>query len=185
MSNKTMITGDIFLNDEFLEMSNATRLTYIYCLLNADSEGFFEGKRVVIFQSGAKLKDFKELVDKKYLIEKGEVYAVKHWYILNKIRTSQIGRSKKESLRKFIFIRNDGAYTLNNENDCIWYPLFFEVARRLVLKRSQSVLGAVFEFIYGHPELTDLNDKVSKYNGKVDTNLLLATADFEKIFKIS
>lgn len=180
MANSSIINNDILDNDNFISLPQGAKVLYFYCLTHSDSEGFFANKNMLLKISGSTDNDLEELIKRNYIINFNEEYVIKGWFILNKMRMSQIAASKKVVLRQMLFVKRNGAYTLDDRENSVWYPLFYEVAKRLTIPRGETMISNTFKTIYQNKALGELNLKMindQKDYGDIDSNLILSTVE--------
>ena len=103
---KRMISSEIYIQDEFLDMPPSARDLYTYLNLNADDEGFVGKTKSVMRQIRASEDDLKILLAKRYLLSfdgGSSVVVIKHWLIHNSIRQDRIietnYKKEKEQLK--------------------------------------------------------------------------------------
>lgn len=184
MANSSLITGDVFYNDNFLGLSQGSKILYCYCLLASDNEGFFTGKNMLLKMSGATDYDFEELVKNNYILKGEDDFVIKGWFILNKMRMTQIAKSKHMTLRQRLFLKPNGSYTFEDKENSIWYPLFFEIAKRVQIPKGETMIAFTFKTIYQNKQLSDLNERMINSGSNylnIDSNLVIATIDSSKL----
>jgi hypothetical protein len=106
-----MFSLKIIDTDMFLDMSHAAQLLYFHLAMRADDDGFVSSPKKIIKITNAKVEDFNELIDQKFIIpfESG-VCVISDWRIHNYIQkdryTPTIYQNEKSKLRE----NENGAY---------------------------------------------------------------------------
>lgn len=117
-----MFSPKITKTDAFLDMPQSAQLLYFHFGMEADDDGFVASPRMIMRIIGSSLDDLKLLQAKKFIIifENG-VCVIKHWRIHNQIRKKLYTETKYQRERAQLFIRENGSYTLT-ENEAIPLP---------------------------------------------------------------
>ena len=116
MAERRMFAKTIIDSDAFLDMPLSSQALYFHLSMRADDEGFVNNPKRIQRTIGASDDDFKVLIAKNFIItfESG-VIVIKHWKIHNYIRGDRIVKSKYEDERAMLSIKDNGAYTINND----------------------------------------------------------------------
>lgn len=123
MAQRRMISLDVIDTDAFLEMSVSAQLLYFHLNARADDDGFISNPKRIMRAIGTNEDDFKLLVIKKFVIYfDGGICVIKHWRINNFVRKDIYKETKYTNLKRTLFIRENGAYTLNNNGDAVPVP---------------------------------------------------------------
>lgn len=117
-----MFSDEITESDAFVDMPTESQLLYFHLGMKADDDGFIGNIKVVQRVIGASDDSVKILFAKKFLIpfESG-VCVIKHWRINNSLRKEIYQETKYIKEKKMLFIRKNGAYSLN-PNDALLLP---------------------------------------------------------------
>lgn len=123
MAERRMMSLEVVDTDAFLDMPQSSQLLYFHLSIRADDDGFVSAPRKIARTLGASADDMKVLIGKKFIIafEDG-VCVIKHWRINNFIRKDIYKETKYLNLKQTLFIRPNGAYTLNNDGNAIPVP---------------------------------------------------------------
>lgn len=112
-----MFSDEITTSDAFLDMPTESQNLYFHLGMNADDDGFFSNTKMIQRVLGASDDSLKILFAKKFLISlENGICVVKHWRINNFIRKDIYKPTKWSEAKSRLFIRKNGAYTLNSEN---------------------------------------------------------------------
>lgn len=118
-----MTSLEVIDTDAFLDMPMSSQLLYFHLNARADDDGFVANPKKILRTLGGSSDDYKVLVAKKFLIEfEDGVCVIKHWRINNFIRKDIYKETKYLDLKRSLFIRSNGAYTLNDDGQAIPVP---------------------------------------------------------------
>jgi hypothetical protein len=116
MAERRMFAKTIIDSDAFLDMPLSSQALYFHLSMRADDEGFVNNPKRIQRTIGASDDDFKVLVAKNFVIKfESGVIVIKHWKIHNYIRGDRITKSKYEDERSLLSVKDNGAYTLNDD----------------------------------------------------------------------
>lgn len=95
MANRRMISNDIILSDDFLELSNDAKLLWFYVVAGSDDDGYCNSVNALRRSNEISKQVLAELCDAGYLreIQKG-VYHVEQWERFNKVQESRRVKSR-------------------------------------------------------------------------------------------
>lgn len=123
MAQRRMTSLEVIDTDAFLDMPMSSQLLYFHLNARADDDGFVANPKKILRTLGGSSDDYKVLVAKKFLIEfEDGVCVIKHWRINNFIRKDIYKETKYLDLKRSLFIRSNGAYTLNDDGQAIPVP---------------------------------------------------------------
>lgn len=113
MAQTRRFSPEIVSSDAFLDMPPSTQALYFQLGMRADDDGFVN-PRATMRLVGATKDELKILIGKRFvlLFENG-VVVVKHWRINNRVRLDWYRPSKYTEQRKLLFVKENGAYTLD------------------------------------------------------------------------
>lgn len=123
MAQRRMTSLEVTSTDAFLDMPQSSQLLYFHLNSLADDDGFVANPKSVMRNCGSQADDLKLLIAKKFVIafEDG-VCVIKHWRINNFIRKDIYKETKYLDLKRSLFIRPNGAYTLNDDGQTMAIP---------------------------------------------------------------
>ena len=118
-----MFTKRITESDAFLDMPLSTQALYFHLNMGADDEGFVNNAKRIQRNIGASDDDLKLLFLKRFILpfESG-VIVIKHWKMHNYIAKDRFHKSQYEEERSLLEVKDNGAYTIKDENlytECI------------------------------------------------------------------
>jgi hypothetical protein len=118
-----MTSLDVIDTDAFLDMPQSSQLLYFHLNARADDDGFVANPKRIMRDMGSQEDDLKLLAVKKFIIIFDDgVCVLKHWRINNFIRKDIYKETKYLNLKSTLFIRPNGAYTLNSDLQAIPVP---------------------------------------------------------------
>lgn len=118
-----MTSLEVTSTDAFLDMPQSSQLLYFHLNSLADDDGFVANPRSIMRNCGSQADDLKLLIAKKFVIAFDDgVCVIKHWRINNFIRKDIYKETKYIELKRTLFIRPNGAYTLNDDGKAIPLP---------------------------------------------------------------
>ena len=123
MAEKRMFTKKITESDAFLDMPLSSQALYFHLNMGADDEGFVNNAKRIQRNIGASDDDLKLLFLKRFILpfESG-VIVIKHWKMHNYIAKDRFHKSQYEEERSLLEVKDNGAYTLKENNlytECI------------------------------------------------------------------
>lgn len=123
-TQRRMFSAEIVKSDAFLDMPPTTQNLYYQLGMEADDDGFIGNPKTVCRVVGSNADDYKILVAKKFIIhfEDGGVCVIKHWRINNQIRKDRYHETKYVEYKERLYIRENGAYSLNGEKGGMRLP---------------------------------------------------------------
>lgn len=143
MAQRRMTSLEVTSTDAFLDMPQSSQLLYFHLNSLADDDGFVANPRSIMRNCGAQADDLKLLIAKKFVIAFDEgVCVLKHWRINNFIRKDIYKETKYVELKRTLFIRPNGAYTLTDDGKAIPIPnghFNLEDVNDLVTERQLSI----------------------------------------------
>lgn len=118
MADKRMFSKKITDSDAFISLPASAQAFYLHLNQGADDDGFNNQVNLSMLKAHASPDDLKLLLDKKFIIQfDGGVVVIKHWLINNSIRKDRKKETNYGNLLDKLFIKENGAYTLNKPND--------------------------------------------------------------------
>lgn len=172
MKNQRMINTQITNNDDFLELPITSQYIYYRLIENCDNEGFIDNVKMLCRSFQCSMKDIENLVEANFLITKDKkIYCIKHWNILQWQRYERLAPSKY-SLRDDLYIKENGSYTLN-ENEGIRYIAFFEIIKRYAKNEPRDKKEYYYNYVvklinkYNINQLTINNKQITINNNQI------------------
>lgn len=118
-----MVSLEVIDTDAFLDMPSTSQLLYFHLNARADDDGFVSSPKKIQRTLGCSDDDMKLLVAKKFIIPfQDGVCVIKHWRVNNFIRKDIYKETQYLNLKKTLFIRPNGAYTLTDDGKALPVP---------------------------------------------------------------
>lgn len=123
MAQRRMTSLEVIDTDAFLDMPVSSQLLYFHLNARADDDGFVANPQKILRVLGAAADDLKVLIAKKFVIAFSDgVCVIKHWRVNNFVRKDIYKETQYLDLKRTLFIRPNGAYTLSEDNRAIRVP---------------------------------------------------------------
>lgn len=117
MANRRMFSKDIVRSDAFLDLPVSAQNLYFHLGMEADDRGYVSNSRSVIRSVSATLGDLEQLINKKFLLVRGEnLILIKGWRINNQIQPSRLVETKFVDDLKKLFFDENNSYTEKQTN---------------------------------------------------------------------
>ena len=123
MAQRRMTSLEVTGTDAFLDMPQSSQLLYFHLNSLADDDGFVSNPKSIMRNCGSQADDLKLLIAKKFVIAFDDgICVIKHWRINNFIRKDIYKQTKYLDLRRVLFIRPNGSYTVNDDGGAVPLP---------------------------------------------------------------
>lgn len=115
-----MISSKILCSDAFLALPCSAQALYVQLTLKADDDGFVNNPQQVRLSAGAKQRDLKILVERRFLMAfDGGIVLIKHWRMANSLRKDRCKAPQYPALAARVYIRENMAYTDRPQEGCV------------------------------------------------------------------
>ncbi len=126
MAQRRMFSPQITESDAFIEMSLSSQALYFHLCMNADDDGFVKNPKSIQRLVGGKDKDFKTLIDKRFILcFPSGVIVIKHWRMHNLLRKDRYKETVYIEEKATLFLKPDGGYTFD-ETQGVPVPMYVE-----------------------------------------------------------
>lgn len=119
MAKRRCLSGNIVESDDFYRLPDGAQSLYVHLNMISDDDGFINAAESVT----ARIKNGKKmlglLVEKRFLLQFGSVYVVKHWRISNSLKNDRIRPLLYEEISKNVYIKQNKAYTDHPVEGCL------------------------------------------------------------------
>lgn len=123
MAHRRMLAKTILQDDRFLDMPFSSQALYMHLNIEADDDGFINGKRKVLTFLGATIEDFNTLVDNGYVIEFDTgVILIAHWNVHNYIQKDRYKPTTFQAEKSKVNLDENKVYTRCIQNVYNMYP---------------------------------------------------------------
>ena len=115
MAERRMMAKSITESDFFYDLPLTAQALYLHLCQNADDDGFVSSPKTVQRMTGAKEKDMKALIDKKFVLAfPSGVIVIKHWRIHNLIAKDRYKPTNYKEEKASLFLDENKAYSLSH-----------------------------------------------------------------------
>ena len=112
MATRRMFSKAIVRSDAFLDLPTSSQLLYFQLGMDTDDRGYIPNAKSVVRLLGANKGDLEMLINKGFLMLRGETLILqKHFRINNTIRSDRFKESEYIDDLNKLFIKDNGAYT--------------------------------------------------------------------------
>lgn len=119
MAKRRCLSGNIVESDDFYRLPDGAQALYVHLNMISDDDGFINAAESVT----ARIKNGKKmlglLVEKRFLLQFGSVYVVKHWRISNSLKNDRVRPLLYEEISKNVYIKQNKAYTDHPVEGCL------------------------------------------------------------------
>ena len=113
MANRRMISAELMRSDEFLSLPNQSQLLYIHLLVEADDDGFLQGKKRIMAMLGMKPAVLHKLTEAGFLIEfPSGATVITHWKLFNQIKKDRYTPTKHRAEMAQLTFTPEAGYVL-------------------------------------------------------------------------
>ena len=132
MAERRMFAKTIIDSDAFLDMPLSTQALYFHLSMRADDDGFINNPKKIQRMVGCSDDDMKLLIVKRFIIpfESG-IVVIKHWKVHNYIQKDRYKETVYLEEKSMLCIKDNNAYTLASETECIQNGYRMETQVRL------------------------------------------------------
>jgi uncharacterized phage protein (TIGR02220 family) len=112
MAKHRMFCKKIVTSDVFTDMKDKSQLLYYHLNFSADDDGFVESPKKITRSIGARKLNYKELIDKKFIIVFDTyICVIKHFLIHNKIRKDRKTPTTHIKELSQLIVKDNDAYS--------------------------------------------------------------------------
>lgn len=174
MADRRMIHRKVVESDSFYKLSEGAQSIYMHLTINADEDGFVNGAGSIVarFKNGqAKLK---ELVAKRFVLQYGDVYVIKHWRIGNSLKSDRTKPPTYPGVAASIWIKHNRSYTDHPVEGC---KTLLELKTGIQLESKRNPNGIPIE-----QNRTEPNKNRNEMNKNLTEPNRSPEADFEQLW---
>lgn len=111
MNVRRCFSGKITESDSFYTLPGNAQALYLHLCMQADDDGFVNNAAGVAIRIFGGREALKILVERRFLLQFGEVYVIKHWKISNSLKSDRIRSLNYEAIARNIWVKRNRAYT--------------------------------------------------------------------------
>ncbi len=93
MAKRRCIGIDVFESEGFFNVSDRSKVLYVYLILKSDDEGVVINPASAMVLCSAGEEQLEELIGNGLVLEVEGMYVIRHWYVHNRIPDSKMTRS--------------------------------------------------------------------------------------------
>lgn len=112
MAKRRCISRDVFESDAYHYLSHPAKTLYTAFILYSDDEGVVINTRTAMRMCECHESDLIELVDSGFLLNVGDIYVIKHWYVHNKVQPSRMTKSLYQDELARLYVTQTKEYEL-------------------------------------------------------------------------
>lgn len=105
------VSDKIVESDAFYKLPEKAQALYLHLTLNADDDGFLNNAESVAGKMKGGKDALKKLVEKRFLLQFGDIYVIKHWRISNSLKNDRLKPPAYASVAMQVWIKPNKAYT--------------------------------------------------------------------------
>lgn len=98
-------------SDAFCALPDNAQALYFHLNMNADDDGFINNAQSVMSKVKGGKTALQRLVDKRFLLQFGDVFVVKHWRISNSLKNDRLKPLTYASVAARVWVKPNRAYT--------------------------------------------------------------------------
>lgn len=119
MAERRMFTSKVISSDQFMALPPTAQILYFQVCMKADDDGFLNNAGQIMKSVGAKPKDLRTLVERRFLLEfPGGVIVVKHWRMANSLKRDRAKPPLYPGVAAQIWIKPNKSYTDHPVDGC-------------------------------------------------------------------
>ncbi len=111
MADRRMVHRKVVESDSFYNLSEGAQSIYLHLTINADEDGFINGAKSIVSRFKNGQGKLTELVSKRFVLQFGDVYVLKHWRIGNSLKNDRTKPPTYPGVAAAIWVKPNRAYT--------------------------------------------------------------------------
>lgn len=142
MADRRMLHKKVVESDSFYKLSEGAQSIYMHLTINADEDGFVNNAESIAGRFKAGIKRLEELVNKRFVMQFGDVYVIKHWRIGNSLKNDRTKPPTYPGIAAAIWVKPNRAYTDHPVQGC---RTLLEVKSGIRLESTRNPSGIHLE----------------------------------------
>lgn len=119
MTTGRMFSKEVTDSDAFVTLPATAQTLYLHLNLSCDNWGVTAQTSLALMKAHATEEDLKELVERRFVLHIGNIYIVKHWFLMNTLRIERLKKSVYfDDFENVLYIKPNLAYTDNFAEGC-------------------------------------------------------------------
>ena len=120
MADRRCVHKRIVESDAFYGLPDSAQALYLHLNMAADDDGFVNCAGSIASRRPRTGKaDLKLLTKERFLLQFGEIYAIKHWRISNTLKNDRLKPLNYPSIAAQIWVKPNRAYTDHPVDGCV------------------------------------------------------------------
>lgn len=111
MAERRMFAAKITESDAFYSLSANAQALYLHLNMLADEDGFVNNVLSAANRISGGKAALKVLVEKRFLLQFGDVYVIKHWRMANSLKNDRLKKLVYPDIARQIWMKDNRAYT--------------------------------------------------------------------------
>lgn len=111
MAERRMFAAKITESDAFYSLSANAQALYLHLNMLADEDGFVNNAISAANRISRGKAALKVLVEKRFLLQFGNVYVIKHWRMANSLKNDRLKKLVYPDIARQIWMKDNRAYT--------------------------------------------------------------------------
>lgn len=138
MADRRMFTVKVTESDAFYSLPLSAQALYLHLNQLADDDGFINNSSSVAGRISGGKSALKTLVERRFLLQFGPVYVVKHWRMANSLKNDRLKPLAYPEIAKRIWVKPNRVYTDHPVDGCV---SLFEKKTGIHLESERNPLG--------------------------------------------
>lgn len=119
MAVRRCISGKIVESDPFYELPETAQAIYFHLNMLADDDGFINAAGSVAGRFEGGPAAIRKLVEKRFLLQYGGIYVIKHWRISNSLKNDRLKPLAYPGIAAKIWVKSNKSYTDHPVPGCV------------------------------------------------------------------
>ena len=176
MADRRMLHRKVVESDSFYSLSEGAQAIYAHLTINADEDGFINGANSIVSRFRGGQTKLKELVSRRFVLQFGDVYVIKHWRIGNSLKNDRTKPPTYLSIASQLFVKPNRSYTDHPVEGC---KTLLELKSGIQMESNRNPNGIQME---SQKKRTEQNKNRTELNKNRTEPKGSPEADFEKLW---
>ena len=154
MAGRRCFSEKIVESDDFYELSASAQALYYHLNQAADDDGFVNNASNIATRIKGGKTALSDLVKRRFLLQFGNIYVVKHWRISNSLKNDRLKSPQYPNIASQIWVKPNRAYTDHPVAGC---KTLHELKTGIHLESTWNPFGILTEPNRTEPKRTEPN----------------------------
>ena len=177
MADRRMLHRKVVESDSFYKLSEGAQAIYSHLTINADEDGFINGANSIVSRFRGGQAKLKELVSKRFILQFGDVYVIKHWRFGNSLKNDRAKPPAYPGIAAVLWVKPNRAYTDHPVEGC---PTLLEWKNGIQMASNRNPNGIRMDSQHKGAEHKGAEHKGAEHKGAEQSRS--PEADFEQIW---